>query len=124
MFRNIFHIILTLFLIISISGFSISKHYCGHQLVSVKINQEAKACCDDTGGCCHNQTDFFQLDEDFEVLPVLENELIKTATLFAFYYIIVDHLFDLNGTTDVLITDSPPPKDLQMVLSGLQSYLC
>ncbi len=64
MFRKIINIIIVFLLLISTSGFTISRHYCGDNLVSVVINSEAKSCCD-MHGCCHDESEFFKVNNDF-----------------------------------------------------------
>lgn len=64
MLRNVTNIIMTCLLLISTTGFAVSKHYCGGNLVSVELKTEADPCCDD-GMCCHTETQFLQLDNDF-----------------------------------------------------------
>jgi len=75
MFRKTAHIILTLLLLTTTMCFSVSKHYCGSRLVEASINSEAKPCCDDieTSSCCHNETEYFQLKEDFVSSVSFEN---------------------------------------------------
>lgn len=125
MFRSLIHISLSLLLMIPVTGFAVSKHYCGTELVSVKINQEAKSCCDMTGGCCHNETEFYQLDNDFltahnysfQSLNVIDLLFPKDLTISSNNHIENNPLFRN-------ISEYPPPKLLTRRLSILQSYLC
>jgi hypothetical protein len=66
MVKRISHISLSFLLLIATAGFAVSKHYCGEDLVSVNLFNEAESCCDD-GNCCHNETVFYQVGEDFAV---------------------------------------------------------
>jgi len=125
MFRSLTHIFISLLLMISVTGFSVSKHYCGTELVSIKINQEAKSCCDMTGGCCHNETEFYQIDEDFiseynysfQSLNEIDLLFPEGLTLSSKNHIENNPLF--RNTLEY-----PPPKLLTRRLSILQSYLC
>lgn len=72
MFRKTAHIILALLLLTTTMCFP--KHYCGSRLVEVSINSEAEHCDDiETSSCCHNETEYFQLKEDFVSSVSFEN---------------------------------------------------
>lgn len=64
MLRTVTNIIMTCLLLISTTGFAVSKHYCGSDLVSIELKTEAEPCCDD-GMCCHTESQFMQLESDF-----------------------------------------------------------
>ena len=54
--------------IVSTTGFTISKHYCGGNLVSVALNTNPASCCDMSScSCCHDESEFLQLKNDFTV---------------------------------------------------------
>ncbi len=77
MFKRISHIILSLLLLVSTMGMTVSKHYCGEKLVSVSLMEDgAENSCCNMVNCCHSETQIFQLKEDFSIpsisnLPVL-----------------------------------------------------
>ncbi len=64
MIRKISNIIIAIILLVSTTGFTISKHYCGNELITVEINGEAESCCD-SPDCCHTETQFNKLNVDF-----------------------------------------------------------
>ena len=76
MLRKISHIVLALFLLVSTTGITISMHYCGGKYVSTSINEEAKSCCDGTGGCCENKTLHFEVKDDYVNAVQIENSKI------------------------------------------------
>ena len=123
MFRSLIHITVSLLLLTSITGFSISKHYCGDQFVSVRLNQEAKSCCDMSGGCCHTETVFFQLDEDYIINSDNHNYFASALDLL-FSFIIRDYNQSDALKTNNRIGESPPPPKIQTRLSSLQTFLC
>lgn len=41
-----------------------SKHYCEGEFISVELKTEADPCCDDDK-CCHTETQFIQVTNDF-----------------------------------------------------------
>ena len=127
MFRKIAHIILALLLLITTTGFSISKHYCGSRLIEISINLEAEPCCDyvGTSNCCHNETEYFQLKEDFLKPVSLENNQIAGFDIL--FPLVFVHFLNAPGNieTEVLnYAESPPTLTIQTKLSLLQTYLC
>ncbi|MDP4184584.1 MAG: hypothetical protein Q8862_05410 [Bacteroidota bacterium] len=65
MIKKVSHIILALLLILATAGLTISKHYCGNNLVSVSLSGQDKSCCGDNCGCCHTKTTHVQVSETF-----------------------------------------------------------
>ena len=102
-------------------GITISEHYCGNELVSVSINSEAEPCCD-MDGCCHNENEHFQLQEDFlSPLDFVTIQIPEISVLFPLMEVV------LNETTGEYVSfneipESPPPL-IQTVLARLQTYL-
>jgi len=70
MFRKAVHIILTAILVISTTGFTVSRHYCGSHYKSFAIDREAKSCCANPCSACHNVNDFHQLKVNFNGISV------------------------------------------------------
>ena len=58
------HIILSLILLITTAGMTVTEHYCGDNLVSVNVLTRPDACCNNSD-CCHNETVTVKLDDDF-----------------------------------------------------------
>lgn len=67
MLKKSIHIFTVLLLLFATTGISVSAHYCGDKLRSVSFMSAPDSCCDDAS-CCHNETHFFQLDDDFTFL--------------------------------------------------------
>jgi len=127
MFRKTAHIILTLLLLTTTIGFSVSKHYCGSHLVEVSINSEAEPCCDDmeNPNCCHNETEYFQLKEDLVTPVSLENTRIAGFDIL--FPLVFVYFFNTPGNIETEVSnfaESPPPTAIQAKLSLLQTYLC
>ena len=107
-------------------GFSISKHYCGSQLVEVSINSVTDPCCDNLGAsaCCHNETEHFQLDVDF-LSPVLAGniQVVDWCVLFSLVSI---YIIDAPGIENKILNyaESPQLPTIQTRLSLLQTYRC
>ncbi len=77
------------------------------------------------GACCHNESQHFQMKEDF--IPATfhfspENTIITEINLFS------DIHYNLNipavlADNRIPATESPPPPELHTYLSRLQTYL-
>lgn len=126
MFRKITSLFLVFLLLATTTGYSISKHYCGDSFVKTSIIVEAESCCGDqeTSDCCHNENEYFQMEEDF-VIPFIIEEL-PTVDLDILFPII----FEYFQSTQVEIeseffnfAESPPPPLLTSELSFLQTFL-
>ncbi|MBS2100441.1 hypothetical protein KEM10_19300 [Carboxylicivirga linearis] len=114
---------MALLLMTSTMGFTVSKHYCGTRLVDVSINKKAQSCCgnEGTSKCCHNETHHFQVEDDFNLVMDAQINVpfvYMAPVLFLFTDIIEEETEDF-----VEIVASPPPPDLGIRLSFLQSYL-
>ena len=117
MLRKSSHIILAALLMISTMGMAVSKHYCGDDLVSVSMFDEAETCCGDMG-CCRTENEFFQVKEDYSTpvvltTPVLAEHLLKENFIATAEHQIFEFSYD----------ESPHPLNIQTVLSLKQVYL-
>ena len=126
MFRKAGHIILLILLLISTTGFAISKHYCGTKLVSISIDSDAKSCCgDDTGKCCHDKSEHFQLKEDFVSSFDqfnFDNDFCIELDFIMKFNLVLNNEVD-NIKEFIPHYNSPPPPNILSVLARLQTYL-
>jgi len=123
MIKKASHIILSMLLLLSTTGLAISKHYCGGELISTSLFVEADSCCD-SDDCCKNETEVFQLDEDFSVSTALELPESVQIDLLAVSLVVFNLSIEENLIVDeFLITDSPPPPKIQTSLAKRQTYL-
>lgn len=125
MIKGVLNTIVLIILLITTTGFTITRHYCGETLVSVAIEREAEPCCeDDMGDCCHNESETFILEGDF--MPVIFNHDFHDLTVIELYLnkgLNLD-LFCSNedNTNNCITAFSPPPENIHTLLSRLQSY--
>ncbi len=71
MFRKLIHIIVSMLLLVTTAGFTVSKHFCENQLVSVSLSSSAESC--DSGqdrDCCHDSSAHFQVEDNFTLKQV------------------------------------------------------
>ena len=102
MLRKAFNILLTLLVLSTTSGFSISKHYCHDQLVDIGLintqgcgEQDMDDCCKSMekahcdkedvleDSCCKNESDFIKLDEQFTVQFEKQTKHINAPALIS-----------------------------------------
>ncbi len=123
MFKKASHIILSLLLLITTIGFAIYKHYCGGNLVSTSIFTEAKSCCD-LDDCCKNESEVFQLNEDFSPTSITELPITVELDLFSFALLILDEeIVSTEQVQEFIVSNLPPPPKIQTALSQRQTYL-
>ncbi|UCG28775.1 MAG: hypothetical protein JSV24_05300, partial [Bacteroidales bacterium] len=115
---------IALLLLITTMGFTVSGHYCGDRLVKVAFNAEAESCCDMENGCCHTETEHFQLENDFITSGVLY-DLQGSGPEMAYPLAVISLPADQGITISLKnnYSEHPPPPELQTLLSLLQSYL-
>ena len=121
--KGILHIIVSLLLLVTTTGVSISKHYCGDNLISIALFVEADSCCDDSD-CCHNENEYLQFKDDYigsvitDLASTIEFDLLFTAFPVFIGIIPFEEVISLS-----FISESPPPLLTSTKLSLLQTYL-
>ena len=127
MFKKVLNIIVALLSFATTTGFTISKHYCGDDLISMTIDSKTKSCCgDESCNCCHNETEIIQLKEHF-INFISKISLNNNVTIDL---LIFSNLFDQNYScitenvnNNLIFNDTSPPKQTRDTLAGIQSYL-
>ena len=121
--KRFLHIIIAGLFLFTTTGFTISKHYCAGDLVDVAINATPESCCDeDTGSCCSDESETFQLTEVTTLVQSLDVDSDLSFNIFSFTNI----LFEANTSSayvsnSILKTDIPPPL-LTAFLADIQSF--
>jgi len=124
MLNKIAHIILSFTLLVSTTGFTISKHYCGDKVESIAVNSTTESCCE-MPGCCHDETTFYKVNDDFSV-SAIDNQIQISATdlLFSAVFIVIPQEEITAELSIPSAAESPPPLKTQITLSLFQTYLC
>jgi len=122
MTKKIFHITILVILVVSTIGFTITKHYCGGDLIDLSIAGDVEDCCDMEEGCCHNEQQNYQLEENYTT-PVVFNHVDYLSVVI---FEIPEFLIELQETTITLsasnFRESPPPRDVLHFLADIQVY--
>jgi hypothetical protein len=124
MLKKIIHIMLSSLLFFTTMGMVVSKHYCQGNLYSVSIDGLNNDKCD-MGNCCHDETHFFKVQEDFSQPQIINTPDVAGFDLF-FVAInpFISDLFAEEELKNQFIDYSPPlPLDIQTSLSKKQTYL-
>ncbi len=123
MLKIITNTILALIVFLTTTGFSISFHYCCDSLVSMSVNSDATPCCPVANGCCDNETQHIQLEENLTT-PLSDNFEKFQSEEFLNVNIIIS-IEDLSENDDLIIelSDLFPPQTLQENLAKFQSFL-
>lgn len=121
MFRKVSHIVISVLLLMSTMGLTLSAHYCGENLKSISISGHADSCCDIPQGCCHDEAGTFRIDDDFDSSTLqIDTKLIVS--------LIMDYpnpIFDELSARDFQIISfiEPPPPTVPQLLSRIQVYI-
>ncbi len=121
MLKKVSHIVISILLLTSTMGLTLSAHYCGENLKSISVLADPISCCDIPDGCCHDEADTFRLEDDFASSTFqFDSKQIVTLILDYSIALVVD-LSDQNYSIPSYI--EPPPPTLKQVLSNLQVYI-
>ena len=126
--RKILSIFLLFSVLVSSSGFTLTKHFCGEDLEHIAVGNEVKTCCGDEenqdmpGDCCHNEFDQALLDDsrlDYQTLQLQPLTFFTVSVLTCFF-----QLHSEAPTASPLWTafHSPPAPGISVYLR-VQSFL-
>ena len=127
MLRKIVHIVLVIFLMVLTTGISISKHYCGDEIVRISLSSEHQYCCaEGEFNCCKIIKEKIQLVENYlasqsnyQYVEASKNLQFANHTLLkdTFYFTFIAHTQKYNNY------NFPPPQKIKAILARLQTYL-
>jgi hypothetical protein len=109
------HLLAGLYLVLSLSGFQVQRHYCGERLVQVayQLGQAGEPCCgnaEEPMNCCHDETKRFELESAFTT-PALQSfqaPQLPVLSLACFKPLLTTPLYQAAG---LRYPDRPPPRD-------------
>ncbi len=68
--RRIGHIVIVCLLVISTSGITINRHFCGTSLVKTTIGNHPPDCCGKPCKCCHDESISLKITDHFQLSRV------------------------------------------------------
>lgn len=105
--KYISHIILSLLLVTSTTGLTISKHYCGNILRDVAIFDKFDKCCGEDEmpmGCCHDEKEQYSVDDDYHVIQLsVDQHLVVLSTA------ILTNFIEFTSEERPVSTSAKPP---------------
>lgn len=125
MLRIILNTALSFILLTTTSGYTVTRHYCRGDLVSVSLNSKTEPFCN-MEGCCHSESEHFQLKENF--VPAVEQchfDHESVIDLNISDHKVIDTVLPQGSLLckNSNINKSPPPGEIHSILSRLQTYL-
>lgn len=134
------HIILSLSVFLSTTGFTLSEHFCQNESQGIgafsKMGgcQSEKAPCQQTenscgshdgedNGCCNNSSEYFQSDQDKQVQS-FEFKQLKNPVLLATIFVVFNIQLPSFETSQVKFLTYKPPIVCDDILVLLQTFLC
>lgn len=123
MLKKTAYIILAFYLLTTIVGFSVSRHYCGDRLVSTQIDVVDDCDCDMSCGMCEVEVEYVHLASDF----VVEHSLVLNQNFdFSSFPAIAISLSPIHSqeTNLAAIGSSPHTLVVSRRLALIQSFRC
>ncbi len=109
--KKLIHIGLALLLLLSTTGVSISKHYCGDMLRNVSLYAKVDSCDDEMEmpvDCCKDITNHFSVEDDYRFQQTILN-LDRPATMVNFIaYLFIPQLYIEKKNESSWLTQNPP----------------
>ncbi|MEZ5011652.1 MAG: hypothetical protein R2744_08680 [Bacteroidales bacterium] len=115
---EVLNIVISMLLLVSTTGVTVTRHYCGNNLRSVSLLEQPSPCCDDPG-CCHNEYETIKVKDEFSVSSSHFNFELFDLQVPVTGYETVAELYHFVR----VFSDSPSPPDLSSRLSILQSFI-
>jgi len=121
MMKRFINILVTGLFFFTTTGFTVTRHYCGDNLISVAIDSTPVG-CGMNGGCCHNESTLFQLKEDITL-----TQAVDLDTEFSFDIQAYQNELIILNPTEAFVSNSYlkyeiPPPDLSVYLAEIQSF--
>lgn len=113
-------------LVLATTGLSISKHYCGNNLVRTNLGVEAKSCMprmDMGSGCCDEKTETLVVDDDFQLSKSQIKFSPEYDLLIAYLVSEIVTEFDALGVPTILPNNTGPPVETEPVYLTVRSLL-
>jgi hypothetical protein len=125
MVKRISHIIISFLLIVATTGVTLTRHYCGNQLISSSVLGKAHNCCGTHCKSCHDEISSFRVTDNF-VASAFKMDQAQQLVLnwlatpgIDLFSITFDHNFTVNK---FLFNSSPPIAENSPAL--LQIFRC
>ena len=124
MVRKILHIAMALLLMVSITGFTLHKHYCGDELTGLALYMDANDCSENSCAHCEDVTVSNRLDVDLlsvyaQNIPENTQSEITAIELLPTGILTIHKPFQ-----STLVAERVTDHSSRHGISMLQSFLC
>ncbi|MCF8229043.1 MAG: hypothetical protein K9G58_13300 [Bacteroidales bacterium] len=109
--KRTFSIGLALLLVLSTIGVTVNKHYSAGELYSVALFGEADSCCEVDCDCCHEESETYQVKDEFISSSFDLAKVYFTEAITLLYEKLVQDLFGTDKTQACLEQDKSPPPE-------------
>ena len=124
--KQVAHISLSLILMVSIIGVTVSKHYCGDILKGTSVVTDAESCNDMEElpmGCCHNESQHFEIKDQYEITNYVFNQNLLPVNLFFYGNLIQSFSKEVHKIATHYYEPPSPPLLGQDIYIQVQSFL-
>ncbi|RLD57563.1 MAG: hypothetical protein DRJ05_09510 [Bacteroidetes bacterium] len=124
MLKKVSHIIISLILLVSTTGLTISKHYSMGELFDVSFIGEADSCCPVPCDCCEDEFEFHRLEVEF----VGSDIEVSFDEISSIDIAVITSIFDINIDLGYLLNEKEyannhSPPIISFTPSLTQSFL-
>lgn len=134
------HIILSLSVFLSTTGFTMSEHFCQNESQGIGVFSKMEGCqsekapcrhaensCgshdEEDNGCCNNSSEYFQSDQDKQVQS-FEFKHLKNSVFLATIFVVFNIQLPSVETAKANFLTYKPPIVCDDILVLLQTFLC
>jgi hypothetical protein len=114
--------LLVFILLLTTTGVTFHYHYCGNNLMSFSVFQAPAPCCEHPENCCHDNTEIFQLKNDYltsaDQFDISVNSLILPLVTGR-----IETIQAVGENIHQRFPEESPPPTVSRRLSKLQQYL-
>ena len=126
--RQTISVLLLFSVLVSSTGFTLTKHFCGGELAHVAVGNEVKPCCSDDeqqdmpDDCCHDELDQALLDDSQLDYQTLQLQPLTFFTISVLAHFLQSSLEAPTISSSWMAFHSPPVPGISVYLR-VQSFL-
>ena len=122
MLKRISHIAISILLLITTTGLTISRHYCDESMLAAAHDASGESsCCDKTSECCQHEANTLRLESEFEATNC-NADFSQLATIAPRPVVLAEEDLPVN-VTQFSHFEGPLPPLTQELLSNIQVYI-
>ena len=123
MLKKAAHIIIAIYLMTTIVGFTITQHHCGDSMQYTHIDNVDECGCNNACGMCEIETKYVHLGVNFIINKTPEFNFIPDFSIISYIETLVSST-SFTILPNLFFDSSPPILDIGTRLALNQSFLC